>query len=171
MKLPSTFLFDLVKSLTKSEKRYIKVQSGSGEKDYVQLMDALIAQKTYDEDKLVADNGGANFIKHLAVNKQYLYELLLKSMAHFGQKTSEDKIFEKITAANVLIGKGLFLAAYKELKKGQKIAEKYELFELQVILSAAVLCFLQEYIFRLIPLRCRLKSRLAGHFLISLPLP
>jgi hypothetical protein len=134
MKLPSTFLYDLVSTLTKSEKRYIKVQSGSGKKDYIQLMDALIAQKTFDEDQLIADNEGANFIKHLAVNKQYLYELLLKSMAQFGQKTLEDKIFEKISAANVLIGKGLFLAAYKELKKGQKLAEKYELFELHIIL-------------------------------------
>ncbi len=134
MKRPSTFLFDLIKSLTKSEKRYVSVQAGSGAKDYLQLMDALIAQKTYDEDKLIEDNEGANFIRHLAVNKQYLYELLLKLLTHFGQKTLEDKVFQKITAANVLMGKGLFAAANSELRKGQKIAEKYELFELQIIL-------------------------------------
>ena len=48
MKIPSTFLYDLVCKLTKSEKRYIKVRSGSGEKDYIQLMDALIVQKKFD---------------------------------------------------------------------------------------------------------------------------
>ncbi len=134
MKTPSTFLYDLVHTLTKSEKRYIKVQSGSGEKDYIHLMDALIAQKTFDEDKLIKDNEGANFVKYLAVNKRYLYELLLKSLAHFGQKTLEDKVYEKITAANELIEKGLFQAAFNELKKGHKIAEKYELFGLQIML-------------------------------------
>lgn len=136
MKIPSTFLFDLVHLLSKSEKRYIKVQSGSGEKDYIHLMDALLAQKTFDEAKLIERNKDANFIKHLAVNKRYLYELLLKSLANFGQKSLEDKIFEKIIAANVLIEKGLFLAAFNELKKGQKIARKYELFELQIALNS-----------------------------------
>ena len=36
-----------------------------------------------DEEKLIRDHKGAKFLKHLAVNKQYLYELLLKSLAHF----------------------------------------------------------------------------------------
>ena len=134
MKLPSVFLFDLVSTLTKTERRYIKVQAGSGEKDYIQLMDALIAQKIYDEQKLIDDNKDANFLKYLAVNKQYLYELILKSLTNFGQKKLEDKIFEKITAANTLEGKGLFLAAKTELRKGFKIAEKFELFEMQIML-------------------------------------
>lgn len=136
MKIASTFLHDLVHSLTKSEKRYIKVQSGSGEKDYLQLMDALTAQKKFDEDQLTKDHAGANFLKHLAVSKQYLYELLLKSLARFGQKTLEDKVYEKITAANVLMAKGLNAAAFKEVRKGQKLAEKYELFELKIMLCA-----------------------------------
>ena len=136
MKSPSTFLYDLVSTLTKSEKRYIKVQAGSGKKDYIQLMDALIAQKTFDEEKLIKENKGANFLKHLAVNKRYLYELLLKSLTNFGQKTLEGKIFEKITASNVLMERGLFRMASVELKKGQKIAKKYELFELQIMLCS-----------------------------------
>ena len=56
MKTPSTFLYDLVKSLTKSEKRYIKVYAATEGKDYLQLMDALMVQKTFDEDKLISDN-------------------------------------------------------------------------------------------------------------------
>jgi hypothetical protein len=134
MKTSSSFLYDLVHSLTKSEKRYIKVQAGTGEKDYIQLMDALLAQKAFDKDKLVKDNTGANFLKYLPVNKRYLYELLLQSLTHFGQQPLEDKVLEKMAAANVLIAKGLFPAAYNEMKKGQRIVEKYELFELQIIL-------------------------------------
>ena len=135
MKLPSTFLHDLVRTLTKSEKRYIKVQSGVGSKDYIELMDALLAQKTYDEAKLIKDNEGANFLKYLAVNKRYLYESLLKSLAQFSQKAIEDQVYSKLAGTKVLMKKGLFAAAFSELKKGQKLAEKYELFELQIMLS------------------------------------
>jgi hypothetical protein len=42
MKVASSFLFDLVHSLSKSEKRYIKVQQKKGEKDYLKLMDAIL---------------------------------------------------------------------------------------------------------------------------------
>lgn len=136
MKISSSFLYDLVHSLTKSEKRYVKVQAGSGEKDYIQLLDALLTQKKFDENLLIEENKNANFTKHLPVNKQYLYELLLKSLSKFGQKSLEDKVYEKIAAARVLIEKGLFLAAFKELKKGQSIAEKYEFFELQIMLCS-----------------------------------
>jgi hypothetical protein len=134
MKLPSTFLHDLALTLTKSEKRYIKVQAGARSKDYIELLDALLAQKTYDEPKLIKDNEGANFLKYLAVNKRYLYELLLRLLAQFGQKAIEDQVHEKLAATKVLMRKGLFLAAFNELKKGQKLALKYELFDLQVML-------------------------------------
>lgn len=135
MKTPSTFLYDLVHTLSKSEKRYVKVMSGTKDNDYIHLMDALLAQKTFDESQLVKNNKGANFLKHLPVNKRYLYELLLKSLAQFGQKAQKDKVLERIEASNVLIKKGLFAAALGELKKGYKIAEKHELFELQILLS------------------------------------
>lgn len=134
MKIPSTFLYDLVKKLSKSEKRYIKVQSGSGEKDYIQLMDALLKQKSFDEEKLLKDYKEANFTKHLAVNKRYLYELIIKTLTNFGQKKIEDKVLDKIIAANILIEKGMSMAAHGELKKGQKIAHQYELFDLQILL-------------------------------------
>lgn len=134
MKIASTFLYDLVHKLSKSEKRYLKVQQGSGEKDYLALMDALLTQKNFDEDLFIKNNKGVNFLKNLAVNKRYLYETILKSLTNFGEKTIEDQVFEKISATNVLIDKGIYKAAFNELKKGLKLAEKYELFELQIML-------------------------------------
>jgi len=135
MKIPSSFLFDLVHSLTKSEKRYIKVQAGDRDKDYIQLMDALLAQKQFDEEKLIVDHLGAKFLKHLPVNKRYLFETLLKGLSQFGYHSIERKIFEKINAVNILTEKGLLKAAASELKKGKSIATKYEFFGLQLLLS------------------------------------
>jgi hypothetical protein len=148
MKTASTFLYDLVHTLTKSEKRYLKVQAGAGEKDYLHLLDALLAQKAFDEQQLVKDHQGANFIKHFAANKQYLYELILKKLTQFGQQNLEDKVFEKMAATNVLIEKGLLRAAYRELKKGQAIATEYELFELQMML-----CGLEKKLRALLPFK------------------
>ncbi len=135
MKISSTNLYDLVHRLTKSEKRYIKVRAGSGQKDYIQLMDALLAQKTFDEAQLARQYKDANFVRHLAVNKRYLYELILQSLSHFGEQSLENKVWERISAAQVLIEKGLYKAAFSELKKGQKIVERYELYELQLMIN------------------------------------
>jgi hypothetical protein len=132
VKTPSPFLYDLVHKLSKSEKRYLKVQTNNREKDYLVLYDALLAQKHFDEPGLIAKHKGANFLKNLAVNKRYLYDLILKSLANFGEKTIDNQVFEKISATNILIDKGLYLAAYHELKKGKKLAKKFELFELQI---------------------------------------
>lgn len=134
MKIPSTSLFDLLKSLTKSEKRYIKVQSGVGDKDYLRLMDALLGQAEYDESKLMRSHAGDRFLKNLPVNKRYLYELILESLRRFGEEKVEGKIFKRISAANVLIGKGLLKDAYSELKKGKKVAQRFELYELQIMI-------------------------------------
>ncbi len=134
MKTPSTFLFDLLKRLTKSQKRYIKVQAGASGKDYTDLMEAIIKQEEYDEIQLIKDNQDANFIKHLSVNKQYLFDLLLKSLSNFGEKKVEDKIYQKISASQILIEKGLFVAAMSELKKAKKLAIRYEVFEMQIMI-------------------------------------
>lgn len=148
MKTPSTFLYDLVGKLTKSEKRYIKIQAGVGAKDYIQLMDALIAQPVFDETQLVEDHRGANFVKNLAVNKRYLYELILKSLTNFGRKKWEDTVLERMSAANILIEKGLYTAAYRELQKGQKIVLKYDLFDLQILLCGVNKKLLSLYQFK-----------------------
>jgi hypothetical protein len=51
---PSTELHDLIKSLTKSEKRFFKLHSSlqSGDKNYLRIFDAIDKQKVYDEDAI-----------------------------------------------------------------------------------------------------------------------
>ena len=48
----STELFNLVKSLSKSEKRFFKLSSSlqSGEKNYLKIFDCIDKQKSYNED-------------------------------------------------------------------------------------------------------------------------
>ena len=51
---PSTELFKLIKSLTKSEKRFFKLTSSlqSGDKNYLKIFDFVEKQTTYNEDEL-----------------------------------------------------------------------------------------------------------------------
>ena len=47
---PSSELFDLISTLTKSEKRFFKLQSSlqSGDKNYVRLFDLIEKMESYD---------------------------------------------------------------------------------------------------------------------------
>ncbi|MEL6142606.1 MAG: hypothetical protein AAFU67_13425, partial [Bacteroidota bacterium] len=103
MKTASPFLHDLVSRLTRSEKRYLRIRSGAGAKDYLDLLDALLAQETYDEELLIKENKGANFLKNLSVNKAYLYEVVLDALANYGQQSLEDKVLNKLSGVKVLI--------------------------------------------------------------------
>jgi hypothetical protein len=49
---PSNELHDLIKSLTKSEKRFFKLHSSlqAGDKNYLRIFDAIDKQKVYDEE-------------------------------------------------------------------------------------------------------------------------
>ncbi len=51
---PSTELYDLIKSLTKSEKRFFKLHSAlqSGPKNYLRIFEAIDKQKDYDEEAI-----------------------------------------------------------------------------------------------------------------------
>jgi hypothetical protein len=51
---PSTELFKLIKSLTKSEKRFFKLSSSlqAGDKNYLKLFDFIEASNEYDESAL-----------------------------------------------------------------------------------------------------------------------
>lgn len=82
---PSNELFNLIKSLTKSEKRFFKLSSSiqSGEKNYFKLFDYIDDQSEYDEAKLKEHFKTERFIKHLPSEKNHLYKLILKSLRQF----------------------------------------------------------------------------------------
>ena len=60
-------LFQLIKSLSKSEKGYFKkfsyLYTIEGEKNYIKLFDAIEKQKEYDEKKLLKIFNEEEFIK------------------------------------------------------------------------------------------------------------
>ncbi|MCB9361151.1 MAG: hypothetical protein H6588_07620 [Flavobacteriales bacterium] len=128
---PSPELFQLIKSLSKSEKRYFKLTSSlqSGEKNYMKLFDAIEEQLEYDEDAIKAKFEGEVFIKHLPSEKNHLYNLILKSLRGFYADNSAASVLqEQLRNIELLYNKALYKECAKYIKKAKAIAYQYEKF-------------------------------------------
>jgi hypothetical protein len=140
----STDLFDLIRSLKKSEKRYFKLFSerhviGESNK-YVILFDAIekqtrvrvsrkkdgaVIQEEYNEEKLLLKNPGIS--PHLLPDqKTNLYELLLKSLSiYHSNENIEYKLRGLLSHVDLLTSKLLFTQSKKVLKKAKQLAHDH----------------------------------------------
>ena len=101
--MSSHALFDLISSLTMSEKRYFKLFSSRhviGESnDYIHLFNAIDKQNVYSEDVLKK----ASYVKNLSQEKNYLYRLVLKSLnAYHSSLNNKSRIFEFLKQVEIL---------------------------------------------------------------------
>ncbi len=128
---PTHDLFDLVHSLTKSEKRFFKLQSSlqAGEKNYVRIFDLLEKMDHYDEEFVKETFKGELFLKHLPSEKNHLFKLILKSLRSFhGESSVRSLLKQALKNVDILHKKGLFEECKKELKRAKKLATSYEFF-------------------------------------------
>ena len=128
---PSHELFNLIKSLTKSEKRFFKLTSTlqSGEKNYLKIFDAIEKQQVYDEEALKKQFEGERFIRHLPSEKNHLYKLILKSLRSFYSDNSVSAVLRtEIKNIEILYRKALYKECTKYLIKAKKTARDHEKF-------------------------------------------
>lgn len=128
---PSTELHSLIKSLTKSEKRFFKLNSSlqSGDKNYLKIFDFIEKQKRYNEDELKEYFKGEIFIKHLPSEKNHLYRLILKSLrAYYSDQSVSAQLKQEIKNIDILNRKALYKECNKFVKRAKKIATTYEKF-------------------------------------------
>ena len=135
-KTPSNKLFRLIKSLSGSEKRYFKIfirSGGAKENKYARLFDAIDQQEEFDEEALkqIIYEGSPIQSRKYSELKAYLYELILKSLQSFDEKTSiEFRLKGLLLSVKVLYKRVLFLDCKDLLQKARKIAYKYERFNI-----------------------------------------
>jgi hypothetical protein len=126
---PSIDLFELVKSLSVSEKRYFKMYATlqEGNKTYLRLFNEIEKQKTYDENKIKEKFREEKFINQLSFTKNYLYKLIFKSLVNYKHESSVDsKISEMILRCKILFEKSLYRQYFKMLNSTKELALKYE---------------------------------------------
>ncbi|MCJ8290081.1 MAG: hypothetical protein HRT58_10490 [Crocinitomicaceae bacterium] len=128
---PSTELFKLIKSLTKSEKRFFKLSSSlqSGDKNYLKIFDFIEKQNLYEEQELKNEFKGETFIKHLPSEKNHLYKLILKSLrAYYSEQSVNSTLKQEIKNVEILYNKALYRECEKFVVRAKSTAEKYEKF-------------------------------------------
>jgi hypothetical protein len=128
---PSTELFKLIKSLSKSEKRFFKLSSTlqSGDKNYLRLFDYIDAKDEYNEDLLKKYFKNERFIKHLPSEKNHLYRLILKSLRSFYAEQSVSSILkQEIKNIEILYTKALYKECEKFVVRAKELAKDYERF-------------------------------------------
>jgi len=128
----SDTLFELIASLSKSEKRFFKLHAGrhtAGEENNSILLFNYIAKlKTYDENKLFKDFEGKHFLNKFSIAKYRLYHQILDSLNLFYAKSSvKIELSNSIQSANILFEKGLYDQSKKLLDSVIKKAEKHHL--------------------------------------------
>jgi len=134
-------LFKLIKSLSKSEKRYFKLYAelftSRNKNVYVILFDQIEKQKEYNEPKVLRAFRLKGIKVDLPSLKLYLYDLILKCLRSYKTELSvNEKINELISSANILISKGLYTQAKKYLKKAKTLAEENEAYTLLVDITS-----------------------------------
>ncbi len=128
---PSTELFNLIKTLTKSEKRFFKLTSSlqSGDKNYLKIFDFIEKQSEYDEKALKSAFEGEVFIKHLPSEKNHLYKLILKSLRSYYSEQSINSILnQELKNVEILYNKALYKECEKFVGRAKQIARKHEKF-------------------------------------------
>ena len=139
-------LFELIQSLTKSEKRqfnlYVGRLVGNNEAKFYALFKFLEKQKKYDE-KAIIDSGIVSK-QQLSNLKAHLYKQILTSLRmNPAHKNIRVQIREQLDFATVLYQKGLYKQSLKLLDKAKTMAieneEKniaYEIVELEKIIES-----------------------------------
>ena len=120
-------LFQLIKSLEKSEKRNFKLyanRNASGEElKSVQLFDALDKMEEYDEAVLLKRNDTIKK-QQLSNLKAHLYKQVLFSLRLINDETNIDiQLNEQMDYARILYNKGLYLQSLKVLDKVKDLAK------------------------------------------------
>ncbi len=132
-------LFNLIKTMTKAEKRSFKLYAnriqGKDQAKFVKLFDILEKQRTYDEKAIFRK---APDIKRTQLSnlKRHLYRQLLTSLRLIHIHRYVDiAIREQIDFARLLYGKGLYMQSLRILKKAKEEAylANQDLLHLEII--------------------------------------
>ena len=140
--MPNRFaepLFQLIKSLQKSEKRnfklYIKRNSSNEDLKIIQLFDALDKMNAYDEAVLLKKLPSIKK-QQLSNIKAHLYKQVLASLRLLsGEENIDIQLHEQLDYARILYNKGLYHQSLKILDRLKELAHNYhqDSFLIQII--------------------------------------
>ncbi|HEX8515267.1 MAG TPA: hypothetical protein VF868_03640 [Bacteroidia bacterium] len=130
--MTSKDLHTLIKSLTSSEKGYIKKHSVihviGDQNKYIKIFDAIDKQKEYDEKEIVKKFTDDPILNNFSVAKNYLFRFILKCLESYHSNTRSE-LRSTLNQVEILYNKNLPAVAKKMLTKAKATAQHYELYE------------------------------------------
>ncbi len=122
-------VFQLVKSLSKAEKRAFRLYAKRIQDDsdllYLRLFDIMDRQKVLNEKELKEKVGDLTGSRYSNLKRHLYKQILITLRLLLKDKKANIKIREYIDFAYVLYGKGLYMPALDILEKAKKIAVKH----------------------------------------------
>ncbi|MEM9327662.1 MAG: hypothetical protein AAGA85_18485 [Bacteroidota bacterium] len=134
-KARSDQLFQLIKSLRKSEKRYFKTQcnqSGKSDLKYIKLFDAIDNLKRFEDESQLLDQAWINPAQFSNL-KAHLYKRILQSLKDYAAASNEElAIREQIDYVQILFDRSLYSQSIQLLDKVKRAVRNSENLELQL---------------------------------------
>ena len=127
----SNDLFQLIKSLSKTERRYFKLYTAKykskRKNNYLKLFEAISKQDEYDEEEIKKVFNKTTIVKNLSMEKNYLYGILLDSLTSFHSYASIDSTIKNLLSqVEILHKKILYNQCEKLLLRAKRLAFTYE---------------------------------------------
>lgn len=124
-------LHELIHSMSKSEKRYFKVNNAKESSIYVQVFDLILGQAIYERIALKMCLEAAGIKSPLARVQHHLYQLILTSLGDFqSAKHPRYEVLNAIQQYIVLRDRGLHHQGRKLLQKALAKAQEYNYYGL-----------------------------------------
>lgn len=119
---PNDFLYQLIKSLTKSEKRAFKIyatRNSSPDAKFIKLFDAIDKVSEYDEEQIIKSIKGVKK-RQFSNLKAHLYKQILTSLRLTNVNHNVDIMLrEQIDHARILYNKGLYKQSLRLLDRAK----------------------------------------------------
>ena len=128
-------LFELIQSLTKTEKRYFKIYASrhiiGEEKKSILLFDYLAKQANYQHKATLEYCSNFIKMKQFSISKNRLHTFILSALdSYYANSSGEAQIFKLLHSFEILFHKSLYSQCAKTLHKAEKLADKHSLFTL-----------------------------------------
>ena len=137
-------LTTLIKSLSKTEKRYFRWGNPwePGEKIYGDLYD-IIEKGNYSGETIKRKIKETYPDAVLEPAYKHLYKMLMRSLRNYeADKTAENKLVNLLGDVKILFNKGMFELCFAEIKKAKKLALRFEKFGFYVMFARLELQYL-----------------------------